>query len=65
MSRRYLERMSARISAGANGLVRLWKAKYGLVGSGTFNAGLDIHLATMVSRFELRELVSGVLNLVF
>ncbi|CAE6509727.1 unnamed protein product [Rhizoctonia solani] len=47
MSRRYLERMSGRIAAGANDLVRLWKAKSEIVGSGAFDAELDLQLATM------------------
>jgi hypothetical protein len=49
MSRRYLERMSGRVAEGANGLVKLWRAKleHGLVDA--FDAGLDIQLATMVS----------------
>ncbi|CAE6368019.1 unnamed protein product [Rhizoctonia solani] len=47
MSRRYLERMSGRISAGANGLVKLWQAKTDVVGSCAFDAGPDIQLSTM------------------
>ncbi|KAG8700977.1 hypothetical protein FRC11_012524, partial [Ceratobasidium sp. 423] len=47
MSRRYLERMSARISAGASNLVKLWKDKVDIVGSCAFDAGLDIQLSTM------------------
>ncbi|CUA76947.1 Cytochrome P450 4V2 [Rhizoctonia solani] len=47
MSRRYLERMSVRIVAGANNLVRLWSAKVDIVGSRAFEAGLDVQLATM------------------
>lgn len=46
MSRRYLERMSARVSEGASRLVKLWKAKSGLL-AGTFDAEMDIQLATM------------------
>ncbi|CUA66566.1 Cytochrome P450 4V2 [Rhizoctonia solani] len=48
MSKRYLERMSERIAFGANQLVRLWEAKYALVGSAAFEADLDFHFATMV-----------------
>jgi hypothetical protein len=51
MSRRYLERMSVRIAAGANSLVGLWKAKNTLIGSRAFNAELDLQLATMVCYF--------------
>ncbi|QRV98324.1 cytochrome P450 family protein [Ceratobasidium sp. AG-Ba] len=47
MSRRYLERMSVRISAGANSLVRLWIRKVELVGSKTFSAEQDLKLAVM------------------
>ncbi|GAB1524657.1 hypothetical protein RhiTH_007811 [Rhizoctonia solani] len=47
MSRRYLERMSERIAAGANDLVGLWQAKYTLVGCSAFDPVLDFHLATM------------------
>ncbi|KAG8723104.1 hypothetical protein FRC09_004703 [Ceratobasidium sp. 395] len=47
MSRRYLERMSTRISAGANNLVRLWMRKVELLGSVAFNADMDLQLATM------------------
>ncbi|KAF8694126.1 cytochrome P450, partial [Rhizoctonia solani] len=47
MSRRYLERMSERIVAGANDLVGLWQAKYTLVGCSAFDPVLDFHLATM------------------
>ncbi|CAE6523753.1 unnamed protein product [Rhizoctonia solani] len=47
MSRRYLERMSVRIVAGANNLVRLWSAKVDMAGSCAFEAGLDVQLATM------------------
>ncbi|CAE6448841.1 unnamed protein product [Rhizoctonia solani] len=47
MSRRYLERMSDRIADGASELVKLWKAKSELVGSGTFDADFDLQLATM------------------
>nr|AVZ23856.1 cytochrome P450 [Thanatephorus cucumeris]QDJ74242.1 cytochrome P450-2 [Thanatephorus cucumeris] len=47
MSRRYLERMSERIAAGANDLVGLWQAKYTLVGCSAFDPVSDFHLATM------------------
>ncbi|KAG9077180.1 hypothetical protein FS749_010965, partial [Ceratobasidium sp. UAMH 11750] len=47
MSRRYLERMSARVSAGANNLVRLWTRKVELVGDKAFDAGKDLKLAVM------------------
>ncbi|KAH7339906.1 cytochrome P450 [Rhizoctonia solani] len=47
MSRRYLERMSGRIAAGASDLVKLWKAKSETIGSGAFDADLDLQLATM------------------
>ncbi|KDN35291.1 hypothetical protein RSAG8_11726, partial [Rhizoctonia solani AG-8 WAC10335] len=47
MSRRYLERMSVHIVAGANNLIRLWDAKVEIAGSCAFEAGLDIQLATM------------------
>ncbi|CAE6432354.1 unnamed protein product [Rhizoctonia solani] len=47
MSRRYLERMSSRIATGASDLVNLWKAKSEVVGLGTFDADLDLQLATM------------------
>ncbi|QRW08559.1 cytochrome P450 family protein [Ceratobasidium sp. AG-Ba] len=47
MSRRYLERMSCRISAGATNLVRLWSQKIGLVGPMAFDADMDLQLATM------------------
>ncbi|KAG8683309.1 hypothetical protein FRC11_013713, partial [Ceratobasidium sp. 423] len=47
MSRRYLERMSARITKGANSLARLWNAKVDEVGSYAFEAGLDVRSATM------------------
>ncbi|CAE6380490.1 unnamed protein product [Rhizoctonia solani] len=47
MSRRYLERMSVRISTGASDLVKLWGAKLDTVGSCAFEAGLDIQLAAM------------------
>lgn len=49
MSKRYLERMSVRIAAGARNLVRLWGAKSDLVGERVFKADLDLQLATMVS----------------
>lgn len=49
MSKRYLERMSARIYAGASNLAKLWDAKSDLVGVGAFDADLDLQLATMVS----------------
>lgn len=48
MSKRYLERMSVRVAAGACSLVRLWRAK-DLTGGRAFNADLDLKLATMVS----------------
>ncbi|EUC59461.1 cytochrome P450 family protein [Rhizoctonia solani AG-3 Rhs1AP] len=47
MSQRYLKRMSVRIAAGANDLARLWDAKIDIVGLSTFEAGLDIQLATI------------------
>ncbi|KAF8599423.1 cytochrome P450 [Ceratobasidium sp. AG-I] len=47
MSKRYLERMSARIADGANSLARLWSAKLDLAGSSAFDADLDLQLATM------------------
>lgn len=51
MSKRYLGRMSARVAAGANNLVRLWSAKRDLIGPGgrAFDADLDLQLANMVS----------------
>ncbi|KAH7339907.1 cytochrome P450 [Rhizoctonia solani] len=49
MSKRYLERMSGRITFCADELVRLWKAKCILVGSSAFDVDLDLHLATMDS----------------
>ncbi|CUA66565.1 Cytochrome P450 1A2 [Rhizoctonia solani] len=49
MSKRYLERMSERIAFGATELIRLWEAKYALVGSTAFEADLDFHFATMDS----------------
>ncbi|KAG8714346.1 hypothetical protein FRC11_008830 [Ceratobasidium sp. 423] len=42
-----MKRMSGRIAAGANDLVNLWKAKSEVVGSGAFDADLDLQLATM------------------
>ncbi|CAE6458114.1 unnamed protein product, partial [Rhizoctonia solani] len=63
MSRRYLERMSGRIAAGANDLVKLWKAKSELVGAGAFDADLDLQLATMdaiaITRSREREVILG------
>ncbi|KAG8746639.1 hypothetical protein FRC10_004242 [Ceratobasidium sp. 414] len=47
MSRRYLERMSTRISAGANNLARLWVRKVELAGDVAFDADMDLQLATM------------------
>ncbi|KAH7334113.1 cytochrome P450 [Rhizoctonia solani] len=47
MSRRYLERMSTRISTSANNLAKLWKAKMNIAGACAFDACLDIQLATM------------------
>ncbi|CAE6443891.1 unnamed protein product [Rhizoctonia solani] len=47
MSRRYLERMSVRITTGADNLIKLWGAKLEATGFSTFEAGLDIQLATM------------------
>ncbi|KAF8598830.1 cytochrome P450 [Ceratobasidium sp. AG-I] len=49
MSKRYLERMSGRITAGANNLARLWGAKMDLTESGgrVFDADLDLQLANM------------------
>lgn len=49
MSKRYLERMSLRVAAGACDLVKLWAAKLDLVGERAFDADLDLQLATMVS----------------
>lgn len=49
MSKRYLERMSGRITLCANELVRLWKAKCTLADSAAFEADLDLHMATMDS----------------
>ncbi|KAJ1304877.1 hypothetical protein OPQ81_006011 [Rhizoctonia solani] len=48
MSRRYLEYMFPRIVTGANDLVKLWRAKNGIVGTGAFDADLDLQLVTMV-----------------
>ncbi|KAG8706820.1 hypothetical protein FRC08_000846 [Ceratobasidium sp. 394] len=45
MSRRYLERMSTRVSAGAYNLVRLWTRKAELVGDKAFDADKDLKLA--------------------
>lgn len=54
MSQRYLDKMSARIYAGASNLTRLWNAKVNLVGTGAFDVKLDLQLATMVSvEFEV------------
>ncbi|CAE6466128.1 unnamed protein product [Rhizoctonia solani] len=63
MSRRYLERMSERIAFGANQLVRLWEAKYALVGSAAFEADLDFHFATMdsIGKLKLIPLQFGLL----
>ncbi|QRV94347.1 cytochrome P450 family protein [Ceratobasidium sp. AG-Ba] len=47
MSRRYIERMSVRVSAGANNLVRLWTRKAGLVDNKAFAANQDLTLAMM------------------
>ncbi|KAH7334115.1 cytochrome P450 [Rhizoctonia solani] len=47
MSRRYLERMSGRISAGASNLIKLWAVKTNIVDSCAFDAGSDIQLSTM------------------
>ncbi|KAG9128593.1 hypothetical protein FRC07_000026 [Ceratobasidium sp. 392] len=47
MSRRYLERMSVRISAAANNLVRLWTKKVELVGDKVFDAHNDMRVAIM------------------
>ncbi|KAG9076153.1 hypothetical protein FRC06_009672 [Ceratobasidium sp. 370] len=47
MSRRYLERMSTRISAGANDLARFWVRKVELAGDTAFDADMDLQLATM------------------
>ncbi|KAG8718024.1 hypothetical protein FRC08_006113 [Ceratobasidium sp. 394] len=47
MSRRYLEHMSVRISAGASNLVRLWARKVDLVGAKAFDASKDLRLAVM------------------
>ncbi|CAE6443581.1 unnamed protein product [Rhizoctonia solani] len=47
MSKRYLERMSGRISTGADNLVKLWQAKTQIIGSCAFDAGPDIQLSTM------------------
>jgi len=49
MSRRYLEHMSARVSAGANNLARLWARKVELIGDKAFDADNDLKLAIMVS----------------
>jgi hypothetical protein len=64
MSRRYLERMSTRISAGASNLVRLWRRKIELVGQKAFDADMDLQLATMVSGawvFEGRQPMTSLL----
>ncbi|CAE7211660.1 unnamed protein product [Rhizoctonia solani] len=53
MSKRYLERMSGRISAGTDNLVKLWKAKMRIVGSCAFDAGTDIQLSTMDTMGDL------------
>ncbi|CUA76949.1 Putative cytochrome P450 CYP13A10 [Caenorhabditis elegans] [Rhizoctonia solani] len=47
MTQRYLKRMSVRIAASAGDLARYWNAKADIVGSSTFEAGLDIQRATM------------------
>ncbi|KAG8738325.1 hypothetical protein FRC10_006996 [Ceratobasidium sp. 414] len=47
MSRRYLERMSSRVSTGANNLVRLWTRRAGLVEDRAFDADKDLKLAIM------------------
>ncbi|KAH7334105.1 cytochrome P450 [Rhizoctonia solani] len=47
MSKRYLQRMSSRISAGAVDLIKLWKAKMDLAGPSAFDASIDIQLSTM------------------
>ncbi|KAH7317991.1 cytochrome P450 [Rhizoctonia solani] len=60
MSRRYLERMSTRIAAGASDLVRLWSAKIDIVGSCCFEAGLDIQLATTVINITMGNLLGCV-----
>ena len=48
MHRRYLSRMAVHVSAGANGLVNLWKKKIQLAKDCAFETGFDIQLATMV-----------------
>ncbi|KAG8693183.1 hypothetical protein FRC08_009275, partial [Ceratobasidium sp. 394] len=47
MSRRYLEHMSARVSAGANNLTRLWARKVELIGNKAFDADRYLKLAIM------------------
>ena len=51
MSKKYLEKMALRISAGASNLARLWSAKMDLIGPGgdAFDVITDLQLATMVS----------------
>ncbi|KAF8608400.1 cytochrome P450 [Ceratobasidium sp. AG-I] len=53
MHRRYLSRMAIHVSAGANGLVNLWKRKLQLAKGHTFEAGYDIQLATMDSMADI------------
>ncbi|KAF8608403.1 cytochrome P450 [Ceratobasidium sp. AG-I] len=50
MHRRYLSRMAVHISAGANGLVNLWKKKTQLAEGRAFETGFDIQLTTMHMR---------------
>ncbi|KAG9119284.1 hypothetical protein FRC07_005756 [Ceratobasidium sp. 392] len=57
MSRRYLERISSRLSAGANNLVQLWMRKVELMGEVAFDADMDLQLATMDT---IVEIVMGV-----
>ncbi|KAG8746238.1 hypothetical protein FRC12_014332, partial [Ceratobasidium sp. 428] len=47
MTRRYLERMSGRISDGASHLVRLWTRKVELLGTRPFDAHEDLNLAIL------------------
>ncbi|KAF8597491.1 cytochrome P450 [Ceratobasidium sp. AG-I] len=59
MSNRYLEKMSVRIAAGASNLARLWGAKLALVGTGAFDADLDLQLATMDIIVNIMTGISG------
>ncbi|KAG9128592.1 hypothetical protein FRC07_000025 [Ceratobasidium sp. 392] len=47
MTRRYLERMSARVTTGANNLARLWNRKIELFGNAAIDAHEDVNRAVM------------------